>query len=76
MKDRNTPPPHPGPFRIPKLAAEFDSVLIAVGFIVLGLAGLPLAKFFLIGAVAVGVIIAVLFRILRKKPLFPSHFLQ
>lgn len=74
VKDHSVPR-HPGPFRIPKLEGEFDAVLVAAGFIALGLAGLPIAKFFLLGAVLVGVAIAVLFRVVRRKPLFPNRFL-
>jgi hypothetical protein len=73
VKDHGTSP-HPGPFRIPKLAGEFDAVMIAVGFIALGLAGLPIAKFFLLGAILFGAIVALLFRFFRRKPLFPNRF--
>lgn len=48
--------------------------MIAVGFIALGLAGLPIAKFFLLGAILFGAIVALLFRFFRRKPLFPNRF--
>ena len=75
MKDHSTPP-HPGPFRIPAIRAEFSAVMVALGFIALGLAGLPIAKFFLLGAILVGAMIALLFRVLRKKPQFPERFFR
>ena len=50
------------------------AVMVAVSFVALGLAGLPIAKFFLLGAVLMGVGVAILFRVFRKKPLFPNRF--
>lgn len=73
VKDHSTPP-HPGPFRIPTTSGEFAAIIVAVGFVTLGVAGLPIAKFFLLGAVILGVVVAMLFRVLRKKPQFPKHY--
>ena len=50
------------------------AILVAVCFIVLGLVALPIFKFFLGGGILLGVGVAILFRALRKKPLFPSRF--
>ena len=73
VKDHSTPP-HPGPFRIPTTSGEFAAIIVAVGFVTLGVAGLPIAKFFLLGAGILGVLVAILFRVVRKKPQFPQRF--
>ena len=75
MKDHSVPP-HPGPFRIPSYSGEFAAILVAVSFVTLGVAGLPIAKWFVAGAFLVGVAIAVLFRVLRRKPQFPERFFE
>jgi hypothetical protein len=41
--------------------------------VTLGLIGLPLAKFFLLGAILLGAGVAILLRVFRKKPLFPDR---
>lgn len=46
--------PHPGPFRIPCVDAEFGGILVAVGFVVMGVVAIPIAKWFLLGAVVLG----------------------
>jgi hypothetical protein len=73
VKDHSVPP-HPGPFRIPKESGEFAAIIVAAGFITLGVVGLPIAKYFLLGAILAGTLVALLFHFLRKKPLFPSRF--
>ncbi len=73
VKDRGTPR-HPGPFRFMGIGADSTAILVALCFIALGLAGLPIAKFFLLGAILVGAGIAILFRVFGKKPLFPKRF--
>ena len=67
-------PKHPGPFRIASVGGEAGAIIVAIGFVYLGLAGLPIAKSFLAGAVLLGAVVAILFRVSRKKPLFPDHF--
>jgi len=74
VKDHSTPK-HPGPFRIARVSGEFGAIIVAVGLVYLGLVGLPIAKFFLFGAVIIGAVVALLFRVFRKKALFPDHFL-
>src|SRR5215471_14495495 len=66
MKDRDRNR-HPGPFRVMRADAEFAGILIAVSFVVLGLVGLPIAKWFLLGAGAVGIVVALRFRFVRGK---------
>ena len=73
MKDHSTAK-HPGPFRIAQAGGEFGALIVAVGFVYMGLTGLPIAKFFLAGALLIGGAVAILFRVFRKKPLFPDHF--
>lgn len=53
MKEYSTTP-HPGPFRIPRVDAEFGGILVAVGFVVMGVVAIPIVKWFLLGAVVFG----------------------
>ena len=46
--------PHPGPFRIPRVDAEIAGILVAIGFIVMGVVAIPIVKWFLLGAVVLG----------------------
>jgi hypothetical protein len=41
---------HPGPFRVMRVDAESAGILVAVAFLVLGLVGLPIARWFFLGA--------------------------
>ena len=45
---------HPGPMRVMAVDAEFAGVLIAIGFVLLALIGLSIAKWFLLGTVMLG----------------------
>jgi hypothetical protein len=47
--------------------ADSAGILVAVAFLVLGLVGLPIAKWFFLGAVAFGVGVALLLRFTRKE---------
>ena len=58
--------PHPGPFRMTDAAPGFAGIVLAIGFVVMGVVGIPIAKFFLFGAVALGGAVAVLFHFIRK----------
>jgi hypothetical protein len=58
--------PHPGPFRMTNAAPEFAGIVLAIGFVVMGLVGLPIAKFFLLGAIALGGAVALLFHFMRN----------
>ena len=57
---------HPGPMRVMRVDAEFAGIIVAVGFVVLGLIGLPIAKWFLLGALVFGSLVALLLRFTRK----------
>jgi hypothetical protein len=52
--------------RVMRVDAEFAGIIVAVGFVVLGLVGLPIAKWFLLGALALGSLVALLLRFTRK----------
>jgi hypothetical protein len=54
---------HPGPLRVMRAG-----IIVAVAFVVLGLVGLPIAKWFLLGAVVLGAALALLLRFTRKEP--------
>ena len=67
MKD-HSPTPHPGPYRIMRINSESAGIIIAIGFVVMGVVGVPIAKWFLIGGAVLGIGVAVLLRYLRKRP--------
>jgi len=56
------------------IGGESAAIIVAIGFVTLGLVGLSIAKYFLLAAIVVGIGLAVLFRFFRKKPLFPNRF--
>ena len=58
---------HPGPWRVMRVDAEFAGIIVALGFVVMGLVGLPIAKWFLLGAILFGVGVAVLLRLIRRS---------
>jgi len=57
---------HPGPFRVMSVDAESAGILVAVAFLVLGLVGLPIAKWFFLAALVLGATVALLLRVTRK----------
>lgn len=73
MKDHR-PVHHPGPMRFQGVGGESAAVFAALAFVALGLVALPIAKFFLLGAVFIGLAIAILLRFLRRKPSIPEKF--
>jgi hypothetical protein len=58
---------HPGPWRVMRVDSEFAGLLVAVGFLVLGLVSMPLATAFVLGAIALGVVVALLLRFIPRK---------
>jgi hypothetical protein len=66
MKNRD-PKHHPGPFRVMHVDPEFAGLLLAAGFLVMGAVGLNIGKFFVLGALALGVVVALLLRLTRKS---------
>ena len=45
---------------------EFAGLIVAVGIVVMGLVGLPIARWFLLGALVLGASVALLLRLTRK----------
>jgi hypothetical protein len=66
MKDRDASR-HPGPFRIMQVDSEIAGLLLAVGFLVMGFVSMPIATGFVLGAIALGVIVALVLRFTPKK---------
>jgi hypothetical protein len=58
---------HPGPWRVMQVDSEFAGILVAVGFLVLGLVSMPVATGFVLGSIALGVVVALLLRVTPKK---------
>ncbi len=57
---------HPGPWRVMRVDSEFAGLLVAVGFVVMGLVSMPIATWFVLGALLLGVGVALLLRYVRK----------
>jgi len=58
---------HPGIMRFMQVDVEFAGILVAVGFVVMGIIGIPIAKWFLLGALLLGAGVALLLRCTRKN---------
>lgn len=58
---------HPGPWRVMRADSEFAGLLIAVGFLVMGFVSMPIASVFVIGGIALGVVVALLLRFIPRK---------
>lgn len=65
MKHRE-PARHPGPFRVMQTDAEFTGILVALGFVLLAVVGIPIAKWFVLGTLLMGVSVAAVLRWVRK----------
>jgi hypothetical protein len=57
---------HPGIMRVMKVDSEFAGLLVAVGFLVMGAVGLDIGRWFVLGAVVLGVGVALLLRFLHR----------
>jgi len=66
MKPQETKP-HPGPFRIPQVDSEAAGILVAAGFVLMGIVAIPIAKWFVMGGVVLGASVALLLRYVRKR---------
>jgi len=66
MEDRDAKR-HPGPWRVMRVDSEFAGILVAVGFLVMGLVSMPVATGFILGAIALGVVVALLLRFTPKR---------
>ena len=58
---------HPGPWRVMQVDSEFAGILVAVGFLLLGLVSMPVATGFVLGSITLGVVVALLLRFIPKK---------
>jgi len=58
---------HPGPWRVMRVDAEFAGLRVAVGFLLMGLVSMPIAIWFLLGALVLGVVVALLLRFSTKE---------
>src|SRR5215467_1307281 len=58
---------HPGPWRVMRVDAEVAGILVAVGFLAMGVVSMPLATGFILGGIGLGVIVALLIRFTPRK---------
>ncbi|MFZ3265667.1 MAG: hypothetical protein WA172_16800 [Terriglobales bacterium] len=58
---------HPGPFRGMRVDSEFAGLLLAGAFLVMGAVGLDIGKWFVLGALLLGIAVALLLRFTRKS---------
>lgn len=58
---------HPGPWRVMRVDSEFAGIIVAIAFFVLGVVGLPIGRWFLLGAVLLGLVFVGLIKLLRKS---------
>jgi hypothetical protein len=58
---------HPGIMRVMKVDSVFAGILVAVGFLVMGAVGLDIGRWFVLGALGLGVAVALLLRFTRKS---------
>lgn len=58
---------HPGPWRVMRVDTGFAGIMIALAFVVLGLIGNPVMKWFLSGALVLGALVFLLLRH-RRNP--------
>lgn len=58
---------HPGPFRFMRVDSEVAGFIVAIGIVVLGVISIPIAKYFLAGAILVGSTVAVVLYFLHER---------
>ena len=64
MKDRDTSR-HPGPMSFMRVDAELTGVFVAIGFALMLAVALPITKWFVLGTLLLGGLVAVGLRVLR-----------
>jgi hypothetical protein len=67
MKEHGSSP-HPGPWRIMRIDSGVTGIVLAIGFVIIGVVGVPIAKWFVMAGIGLGVGVAVLLRYMRKRP--------
>ena len=50
-----------------KVDSEFAGIIVAVGFLAMGLVGIPVARWFVVGCLALGGVFALLLRLTPSK---------
>jgi hypothetical protein len=60
---------HPGPWRVMRVDSEFAGILVAVGFLALGLASMPIVRWFVLGCLLLGGVFALLLHFTPKRSL-------
>lgn len=58
---------HPGPWRFMRVDSEVAGILVAIAFLVLGFVSMPVATAFVVGAIMLGVVVALLLRFTPRK---------
>jgi hypothetical protein len=58
---------HPGPWRVMQVDAGLAGIIVAVGFLVMGLVSIPVVRWFLLGALLLGGVVALLLRLTREE---------
>ena len=58
---------HPGPWRVMSVDSESAGIIVAIGFLTMGLVGIPVVRWFVLGCVALGGAVAVLLRFTPRK---------
>jgi hypothetical protein len=66
MKDHDASR-HPGPWRVMNVDSESAGILVAVGFLAMGLVSIPVARWFVLGCLALGAAVAVLLRFSSRR---------
>ena len=51
-----------------RIDSESAGIIIAIGFVVMGVVGVPIAKWFLIAGGVLGIGVALVLRFLRRRP--------
>jgi hypothetical protein len=64
---RDDEKPHPGLWRVMQVDSGFVGLLVAVGFLVMGLVSVPIAIGFVLGAIALGIAVAMLLQFTPRK---------
>ena len=57
---------HPGPWQFMRVDSELAGVLIALGFVIMAFVSMPLAAWFVGGAILIGVVVALVLSRVRK----------
>jgi hypothetical protein len=47
--------------------AEFAGIIVAIGFVVMGVVGIPIVKWFLLAAVLLGAAVALLLQVIHRS---------